>query len=106
MAAARAGTQGDHRPPAGAGFAATRRAPRRPEDRIVSLLLLQAVWWDRLTAEDHELLHALPAPHGDLLAWLERDIVEHGPRPWAAMRTALGRGRGACSRRWRHATVD
>ena len=39
--------------------------------------------------EDHDLLHALPAPHGDLLAWLERDIVEHGPRPWAAVRTAL-----------------
>jgi DNA primase len=51
--------------------------------------LLQSVWWDRLTVEDHELLHALPSPYGELLAWLERDIVEHGPRPWAAIRTAL-----------------
>jgi DNA primase len=75
--------------PTGARFAATRRAPRRPEDRIVSLLLLQSVWWDRLTVEDHELLHTLPSPYGELLAWLERDIVEHGPRPWAAIRTAL-----------------
>jgi DNA primase len=55
----------------------------------VHLLLTQSAWWDRLTAEDHELLHALPAPHGELIAWLERDIVEHGPRPWAAVRTAL-----------------
>jgi DNA primase len=70
-------------------FAASRRAPRKPEDRIVHLLLMQAAWWDDLTAEDHELLHALPSPHAELLRWLERDIVEHGPRPWAAVRTAL-----------------
>jgi DNA primase len=70
-------------------FAASRRAPRKPEDRIVHLLLTQPAWWDQLTAEDHELLHALPAPHGELVAWLERDIVEHGPRPWAAVRTAV-----------------
>jgi DNA primase len=76
-------------PRPGSSFAATRRAPRRPEDRIVHLLLTQPAWWDQLTAEDHELLHALPPPHGELLAWLERDIVEHGPRPWAAVRTAL-----------------
>jgi DNA primase len=77
------------RPRPGSSFAATRRAPRRPEDRIVHLLLTQPAWWDQLTAEDHDLLHSLPPPHGDLLAWLERDIVEHGPRPWAAVRTAL-----------------
>jgi DNA primase len=75
--------------PARAGFAATRRAPRRPEDRIVQLLLTHPAWWDGLTAEDHELLHALPSPHGELVAWLERDIVEHGPRPWAAVRPTL-----------------
>jgi DNA primase len=70
-------------------FAASRRAPRKPEDRIVQLLLMQPAWWDALTAEDHELLHALPGAHGELIAWLERDIVEHGARPWAAVRTAL-----------------
>jgi DNA primase len=70
-------------------FAASRRAPRKPEDRMVHLLLTQAAWWDQLTAEDHELLHTLTPPHGELVAWLERDIVEHGPRPWAAIRTAL-----------------
>lgn len=88
------GHEGGTRPAArakrpGAGFAATRHAPRRPEDRIVQLLLMQPAWWDQLTVEDQELLHALPGSHGELLAWLERDIVEHGPRPWAAVRAAL-----------------
>ena len=71
-------------------YAATRRAPRRPEDRIVELLMLRAAWWDRLNVEDHELLHSLPAPHGELIAWLESDLMEHGARPWAALRAALG----------------
>ena len=69
--------------------ASSRRAPRRPEDRIVQLLLMQAAWWDRLTAEDHEIMHALPAPHAELIAWLESDLMEHGARPWAALRAAL-----------------
>jgi DNA primase len=73
---------------------AARRAPRRPEDRIVHLLLLQPAWWDQLTAEDHDLLHALPAPYSELVAWLERDIVEHGPRPWAAIRAVLSADEG------------
>lgn len=77
------------RPAAKIGLATSRRPPRRPEDRIVQLLLMQASWWDRLSAEDHELLHALPSPHVDLVAWLERDVMEHGPRPWAALRAAL-----------------
>ena len=72
-----------------AGYAATRRAPRRPEDRIVQLLLMQSSWWDRLSAEDRDLLHGLPSPHGDLIGWLERDLVEHGVRPWAALRAAI-----------------
>ncbi len=54
------------------------------------MLLAQAAWWDLLTVEDHELLHALPAPHGELIAWLESDLMEHGARPWAALRAALG----------------
>ena len=78
------------RPSAIGSHAASRRAPRRPEDRIVQSLLMQAAWWDRLTVEDHELLHALPAPHGELIAWLESDLMEHGARPWAALRAALG----------------
>ena len=43
----------------------------------------------RLSADEHELLHALPAPHGPLVAWLERDHSEHGPRSWAILSHAL-----------------
>jgi DNA primase len=84
VATARRGTRASF-----GGIAASRRAPRSPIDRVLHLLLTQPAWWDLLTAEDHELLHALGPPHGELVAWLERDVVEHGPRPWAAVRTAL-----------------
>jgi DNA primase len=70
-------------------LAATRRAPRTPEERITRLLLTQPSWWDRLGADDIDLLHRFAAPLGPLLAWLERDLTEHGPRPWAALRAAL-----------------
>lgn len=79
-----------NRAPMRSAFAATRRAPRKPEDRIVQLLLMQAAWWDRLTTEDRELLHGLAPPHGQLVGWLETDLTEYGPRPWAALRAALG----------------
>jgi DNA primase len=77
------------RAPATPARALTRRAPRRPEDHAVVMLLAQGAWWDRLAPEDQELLHALPAPHGALIAWLERDLAEHGPRPWAVVQAAL-----------------
>jgi DNA primase len=67
----------------------SRRAPRALEDHAVAMLLGNGAWWDDLTAEDHELLHALPGAHGALIAWLERDLAEHGPRPWAVVRAAL-----------------
>jgi DNA primase len=41
------------------------------------------------------LLHALHGVHGALVAWLERDIVEHGARPWAAVRMALAEDEAA-----------
>jgi DNA primase len=70
-------------------LAATRRSPRKPEERITRLLLIQPDWWEKLNAEDVELLHHFAAPQGPLLAWLERDLTEHGARPWAAIRAAL-----------------
>ncbi|HMM87338.1 MAG: DNA primase [Gammaproteobacteria bacterium] len=74
---------------AGRGGVLARQPPRRPEDRALQMLLAHAEWWDTLSVHEHELLHQLPAPHGALVAWLERDLAEHGPRPWAALRRAL-----------------
>ena len=66
-----------------------RSAPKTPESRAVQMLFGHPEYWDRLTADEHELLHALPAPYGPLVAWLERDHSEHGPRPWAILSHAL-----------------
>ncbi len=59
------------------------------EDRVLRLLLTEPDSWDRLSSEEHMLLCALPAPHGPLFTWLESQLHEHGPQPWAALREAL-----------------
>ena len=75
-----------------------RRAPRRltgrilpasREDRVLKVMLTEPQAWDRLSTEEHDLLLALPAPHGPLFAWLESQLHEHGPQPWAALREGL-----------------
>ena len=66
-----------------------RRAPKTPPDRAVQMLFGNPGWWDALSPDEQALLHGLPAPHGPLVAWLERDLAEHGPRPWAVLRHVL-----------------
>lgn len=91
-----------HFPAATSGYvaspAASTRSPRRVagrmlpasrEDRVLRLLLTEADSWDRLSSEEHVLLCALPSPHGPLFTWLESQLHEHGPQPWAALREAL-----------------
>ncbi len=63
--------------------------PDSPADQAVRILLLHSDWWDQLNADDHQLLHELPGEHGELVAWLERRLVDHGPETWAVMQTAL-----------------
>jgi len=53
------------------------------------LLLANSQAWDTLSAEDHAMLAHLPAPHGPVFVWLESQVHEHGPQPWAALREAL-----------------
>jgi len=66
-----------------------RAAPKTPESRAVQMLFGHPEYWEQLSADEHELLHALPAPYGPLVAWLERDLADHGPRPWAVLSHAL-----------------
>jgi DNA primase len=66
-----------------------RRAPAAPADLALRLLLRHSDWWDRLSSDDQELLHGLGGAHGEAVAWLERQLVEHGPLPWAALAQAL-----------------
>jgi DNA primase len=76
-------------PPAAPRRRPTRSAPPAPADHVLRLLLQHGDWWERLGHDDHELLHGLPAPHGELVGWLERRLADEGPAPWSAWREAL-----------------
>ena len=52
------------------------------------MLMLHSDWWEQLSHDDHELLHALPQPHGPVFAWLERQLADHGPMSWAEIEQA------------------
>ena len=56
---------------------------------MLRLLLTEPLSWDKLSADEHALLCQLPAPHGPLFTWLESQLHEHGPQPWAALREGL-----------------
>ena len=66
-----------------------RKAPAAPADLALRLLLRHSDWWERLSSEDHVLLHGLGGAHGELMAWLERQLTEHGPSTWAALDQSL-----------------
>ena len=68
---------------------AGRVLPAGREDRVLRLMLTEPQSWDKLSGEEHVLLCELPAPHGPLFVWLESQLHEHGPQPWAALREGL-----------------
>jgi DNA primase len=68
---------------------AGRMLPASREDRVLRLMLTDPQSWDKLSGEEHVLLSELPAPHGPLFVWLESQLHEHGPQPWAALREGL-----------------
>ena len=76
-------------PPPPPRMLGSRRSGGSRADRAVGLLLANAQAWDTLSADDHAMLAHLPAPHGPVFAWLETQLHEHGPQPWAALREAL-----------------
>ncbi len=67
--------------------------PRMPmagrSDHAARLLLSHMAFMEELSHEDHAALSAQPAPHGPLFTWLEGQLHEHGPQPWAVLREAL-----------------
>ena len=66
-----------------------RARPAAPADHAVRMLLLSSDWWERLSADDHQLLHDLPGKHGELINWLERYLVNHGAVAWGVLEAAL-----------------
>jgi DNA primase len=66
-----------------------RRAPAAQADLALRLLLRHSDWWARLSNDDHTLLHELGGEHGEVVAWLESQLMEHGDQTWAALEQAL-----------------
>ena len=78
-----------------------RRAPAAGADLAVRLLLRHSDWWGRLSNQDHEMLHELGGTHGEVVAWLEQQITEHGDLTWAALEEAMqGQDWHAQARQW------
>jgi DNA primase len=72
-----------------AGASRRRRIGAGLADQPLRLLLRHNEWWEQLSGEDLGLLHELGGAHGDALAWLERQITEHGLQTLAALDQAL-----------------
>ncbi|MCY7315071.1 MAG: DNA primase [Rubrivivax sp.] len=80
---------------------AGRKAPAALADLALRLLLRHSDWWARLPHDDHLLLYELGGPHGDVVAWLEQQSMEHGEQTWATLEPALaGQLWQAEARRW------
>jgi len=78
-----------------------RRAPLMQADLVLRLLLRHSDWWGRLANDDHAMLHELGSPHGEVVAWLEQQITEHGDQTWATLESAMeGQPWQTEARRW------
>ena len=66
-----------------------RKAPAALADLALRLLLRHSDWWARLANDDQGLLHELDATHGEVVAWLEQRITEHGDQTWATLEQAM-----------------
>jgi DNA primase len=77
------------RPPASAPRGGLRGQPMNRAARALQILFSDPAAWERLSNEEHHLLCELPAPHGELFAWLDSQHHDHGPQPWGALRAAL-----------------
>ena len=71
------------------GARRARTAPPSRADHAACLLLTHMAAMEDLSQDEHVMLSALPAPHGPLFVWLESQLHEHGPLPWAAIREGL-----------------
>jgi len=68
---------------------AGRHAPAGTADLALRLLLRHSDWWVRLPPDDQALLHELDGVHGEVVAWLEQQLMEHGEQTWAALQAPL-----------------
>jgi len=64
------------------------KAPTR-RDRALQILFADMLQWETLSGHQHSLLLEMPAPHGQLLAWLNQQWLENGVQSLAALREGL-----------------
>jgi len=85
----KSGKRWEPKPPPIGSDPSGRRQPASRADHATRLLLGNSSNWDSLPHEDQALLCELPAPHGNLFAWLEHQQHEHGPQTWGHLREAM-----------------
>ncbi len=68
---------------------AGRTAPVSRADRALQILLLDNPAWEHLGNAEHHVLCELPPPHGELFAWLDGQIMEHGAQTWGVLSESL-----------------
>jgi DNA primase len=69
--------------------ASSRQAPASPWDQVARILLQHDELWHALEGEVQHRLVQLEGWHGELFAWVERQLTEHGPVPWPGLREAM-----------------
>ncbi|MEJ8853867.1 DNA primase [Variovorax robiniae] len=66
-----------------------RSLPIGRSDVAARLLLSNPAAWEALSQEMHGILCDLPGVHGQLFAWLDSQVHEHGAQPWVALREGM-----------------
>ncbi|NBS76583.1 MAG: DNA primase [Betaproteobacteria bacterium] len=75
-----------HPPPIGINLRS--KAPSR-HDRALQILFADMAQWDGLSAHQQHLLLEMPAPYGELMAWLNQQWLENGVQSLAGLREGL-----------------
>ena len=79
---------GNNKRPPPIGINLRSKAPSR-HDRALQILFADMQQWDGLSAHQHHLLLEMPAPYGELMAWLNQQWLENGVQSLAALREGL-----------------
>ncbi|MEJ8849856.1 DNA primase [Variovorax rhizosphaerae] len=66
-----------------------RSLPIGRSDVAARLVLSNTTAWEAMSQEMHGILCDLPGAHGQLFAWLDSQVHEHGAQPWAALREGM-----------------
>jgi DNA primase len=79
---------GNNKRPPPIGINLRSQAPSR-HDRALQILFADMQQWDGLSAHQQHLLLEMPAPYGELMAWLNQQWLENGVQPSAGLREGL-----------------